>query len=188
MPNYSQAERTHILAAVGRGVPWDEIGASLSPPRSSEAVQLMARRMRRAGSWPKNPEAVRLLPGGKVGRPPNRVRTIPISTRLSPQVDDAVRLVAASAGVRVGKVVDEAVQRAVERATVGRVKGPPLGLDPGEAVVIEAGNKTATLSVCTNVEALHALREHVPGVPLMAAVHDAIVRLLVDLNFKVHAG
>lgn len=115
---------------------------------------------------------------------------MPVSVRLAPEVDMALRLVAESAGVRVGKVVDLAVQRAVERLTVGRVKGPPFGLDPGEVVVISAGNKSETVSVCVDEAAFEALREHAAekDIAPMTAVHDAVVRLLQDLNFKVSAG
>src|SRR5688572_18295974 len=114
MPFYTSAEKVHIIDAAGRGVPWDEIGASLKPPRSSEAVQLEARRMRKRGEWPTDESTVRLRPEGP-GRPRNRVRTVPVSVRLAPEIDMALRLVAESAGVRVGKVVDEAVRRAVKR-------------------------------------------------------------------------
>jgi hypothetical protein len=188
MPVYSSAEKSHIIDAVGRGVPWDQIGASLSPPRSSEAVQLAARRMRRRGEWPDNKSAVRMHPEGS-GRPRNRVRTVPISVRLAPQVDTALRDVADAAGMRIGKVVDVAVQRAVKRLSGGRVSSRPLGLDPGEAATIEAGSKTETLSVCINAEALDILREHFADTDVapMTAVHDAIVRLLADLHFKVNA-
>ncbi len=191
MPTYSPAEKSHIIAAAGRGVPWDVIGESLSPPRSSEAVQLAARRMRLRGEWPENAAAVRLSPsGGKPGRPRNRAPTTPVSVRLAPEVNDAVRLVAESAGVRVGKVVEAAVVRAVERLHSGRVKGPPFGLDRGEVVEITAGNKSETCSVCIDEAAFVELREHAAteGKLPMAAIHDAILRLLVDLNFKVTAA
>lgn len=189
MAAYSSAEKSHIIDAAGRGVPWDEIGASLSPPRSSEAVQLAARRMRKRGEWPTNESAVRLRPEGP-GRPRNRTRTVAVSVRLAPEVDTALRIVAESAGVRVGKVVDEAVRRAVKRLHGGRVSGPPLGLDPGDAVVISSGNKSETLSVCVDAAAFEALRESAAaeGIAPMTAVHDAVIRLLQDLHFKVSAG
>jgi hypothetical protein len=189
MPSYSPAEKSHIADAAARGVPWDEIGASLSPPRSSEAVQLAARRMRKRGEWPTNESAVRLRPEGP-GRPCNRVRTVPVSVRLAPEVDMALRTVAKSAGVRVGKVVDEAVKRAVKRLQGKRVSGPPLGLARGGTVSISAGNKSETVSVCVDAAAFEALQKSAAAKDIapMTAVHDAVVRLLQDLNFKVSAG
>jgi hypothetical protein len=189
MPSYSPAEKSRIADAAARGVPWDEIGASLSPPRSSEAVQLAARRMRKRGEWPTNESAVRLRPDGP-GRPCNRVRTVPVSVRLAPEVDKALRDVADAAGVRVGKVVDEAVKRFVKWLSAEHVSDEPLGLDPGDEVVISAGNKSETISVCIDKQAFDALCEHYADTDTapMSAVHNAVVRLLQDLNFRVSAA
>lgn len=178
------ADKALIIDAHSRGVPWEEIGASLSPRRSSEAVQLAARRMRRRGEWPVVRDAVREMPSGP-GRPRNRVRTRAVSPRFAPEVAATLRAVAAAADMRLGAVVEEALARAVARHDGRKVSRAPLGLDPGGKVRIAGGSRSETVSVCVDAETFAALRKITPDVTASAAVHDACARLLQDLHYVI---
>src|SRR5690606_21687206 len=142
-----------------------------------------ARRMRRAGEWPENPASVRRPPKGP-GRPRNRKPSTPVSVRFAPDVVEALRDVAEAAGYereRVGVVLSEAARRAATRATKRKPKGAPFGLEPGEAVALEGGRRSVTLSVCVDADAFDRLCKAMPDTAPMTALYDAAVRLLQDL-------
>ena len=184
MPVYSDAEKATIVARADAGVPWEDIGREIG--RSATAVEYAARRMRRRGEWPANPDSVRELPAGGPGRPRNRQRTAAVSVRFAPDVDAALRDVAVAAGFgrRVGKVLTEAIARAVRRAQRKRVNDTPLDLDPGKPVALEDGDKVVTMSVCVDADVFDQLVA-LADVPPTTAVHDAAVQLLQDLNYRI---
>jgi hypothetical protein len=143
--------------------------------------------MRRAGEWPDNPLSVRTRPDGP-GRPRNRKASTEVSVRFAPDVAEALRDIAEAAGYgsrRVGLVLNEAVQRAVARADGESVSPTPLGLDPGKPVRLRGGGRTVTLSVCVDADEYAALTDHFSGVSPTVALHDAAIRLLQDLNYRI---
>lgn len=188
---YTEAEKDHIRTRADQGATWEEIGRELGDLfgslRSSTAVAFAARRMRDAGEWPDNPLSVRKRPAGP-GRPRNRKRSIEASIRFAPDVAAALRDVAEAAGYdsrRTGAVLNEAARRAVARAQRKRVNGTPFALDPGTPVDLVGGNRSTTLSLCIDADVYAAFVAAFPDAPPTTALHDAAVKLLQDLNYRI---
>lgn len=169
-----------------RGVSWEECAKQLG--RTASALNLMARRLRDRKEWKlANGRPAKGAPrAGVKGRPRNATPSAAISPRFAPDVADALRTVANMAGVRVGLVIAEAMQRALDRHAKRRVSRTPLGLEPGERFDLVSGNRTITLAA--NVPkplydlfvAAFGEREYT-----MAAITNAAHRLLADLNYTL---
>jgi hypothetical protein len=169
-----------------RGVPWEECAKQLG--RTASALNLAARRLRDQGKWRlANGRPAKGAPrAGVKGRPRNATPSAAISPRFAPDVADALRTIAASAGVRVGLVIAEAMQRGLDRHAKRRVSRAPLGLEPGERFDLVAGNRTTTLAV--NVpQAIYEPFAALYGAEgyVATAITDAVHRLLGDLNYTL---
>jgi len=181
MAAYTDADKAQIVHLADKGESWEAIGQLLG--RSATAVETAARRMRERGEWPHNPNAVRLPPDGP-GRPRNRRPTTSVSVRVSPAVEAALRDVADDAGYgrRIGRVLTEAVERALARAQ--RRKPAALTFDqfvsPCE---LAAAAKTNTVSVCVDANAFEALTACYPEHAPMSVLYDAIEQLLRDIGY-----
>jgi len=178
---YSEDTKATIRRLADAGMSWDEIGREIG--RSAKSVKSAARRMRAGNEWPDNPDSVRVPPNGP-GRPRNRTRYTAVSVRVSPDVANALRAVARSAGYgrRVGLLLTEAAKRAV-----GDRIEPPCGLDPGKPKTLIGGNRSVTLSACVDTNAFDALKAAHDGVQPMSALHGAVVLLLQDLNYRIES-
>lgn len=171
------------LRHAGKSWPAIERELNLSEP----ALRMRANRLRDAGEW--------TLPNGKPangapksngrGRPRNPVPKLPVSIRFAPDVANALRTVAACAGLRLGEVFTEAMQRAVARAAGEHVDRTPLGLDPGEAFDLCDGNVSVTLSVNVPRDVYEALVATAPADSPNTVIADAVYRLLRDLNYRL---
>lgn len=174
-----------LIALRHAGTPWPECARRLL--HSVAALRMRANRLRDAGEW-KTPDGKPARgapkPGGR-GRPRLVVPNVPASIRLAPDAANALRTVAACASLRLGEVVAEAMQRAVDRAANKRVSRPPLGLDPGEPFDLCDGNKSETLSVNVPKPLYEAFIATTPGKQPTSAIADAVHRLLRDLNYRL---
>lgn len=181
MATYSDAEKAQIVQLADSGESWEAIGRALN--RSATAVETAARRMRERGEWPFSDDAVRLPPDGP-GRPRNRKPTTSVSVRVSPVVEAALRDVAADAGYgrRVGRVLTEAVERALARAQ--KRKPAPLTFDQFVTPCKLANTaKTNTVSVCVDANAFDALTACYPEQAPMSVLYAAIEQLLHDIGY-----
>ena len=181
MASYTAQEKQRIIDLADAGESWEAIGRELG--RSSTAVEHAAHRMRKRGEWPANPSAVRLPPDGP-GRPRNRKSTTAVSVRVSPPVEAALRSVAKAADLQPGRIVTLAVQRAVAQAK--RRKQPPLPNSlPRKLTTLAIAAKTSTLSVCVDADAYAELTAAQPDVSPTTLAHDAALRLLIDIGYRL---
>jgi hypothetical protein len=153
---------------------------------SVDALKTRARRLRDAEAW--------LLADGSPacgqpslsrGRPKNRVPTVPVSPRFSPDTAEALRMVARCAGLRLGEVVAEAMQRAVDRSEGRRPSTLPCGLERGEIAELCDGQHTETISVNVPLPIFDACTALDPSRPAMTVIAEVVTRLLVDLNYRL---
>lgn len=168
------------------GASWDACARDLG--KSVAALNIVARRLRDRGEWKlANGHAARGAPRvGARGRPRNTIPSTPISLRFSPDVIAALRTVAQCAGVRVGLVVAEAMQRAVDRQAERRVSRQPLGLDPGERFDLCDGTCTETLAVNVPRPLFDALVDTSASAErAMTQITAAVHKLLRDLNYRL---
>lgn len=167
------------------GTPWDECAKKLH--MTTPALQLRARRLRDSKQWRlSDGRPARGAPKrGQRGRPRAIVPRTPISPRFAPDVDAALRTVAACANLRLGEILTEAMQRAVDRAAGERVSKTPLGLDPGSPFQLCNGIRSAVMAVNVPRPLYEALVALDPDKPAMTAIADAAHQLLADLNYQI---
>jgi hypothetical protein len=110
-----------------------------------------------------------------------------VSVRFAPVVAATLREVAGFADMRIGQVFDAAIERAVATARGKKVDRLPLGLDPGQPEQLAGADadKTETISPCVDATLYEALVDLHPDAAPTTVVHDACVRLLADLNYRI---
>lgn len=171
-----------------RGATWAVCAAQLGSTSSS--LRERACHLRDAKCWTlaDGSHAKHAPSAGKLGRPPNKIPTIPVSARFAPDVADALRTVAHCAGVRLGVVIGEALRRFVAAAEGRRLEQYPLGLDPGQPFDLVDHLRSETISVNVPAPVYRAVQACASrlliGMPINSVVMYAAHALLQDLNYR----
>lgn len=172
-----------------RGATWGECVDRLGGTPAS--LRGRASRLRDAKQWTLvDGSAAKGAPkAGRLGRPRNKIPTVPVSPRFAPDVAAALRVVAACAGVRLGVVITTAMRRAVDRANGIPLEQYPLGLEPGKPFDLADSRRDITVGVNVSQPAYDALVKHSErlwiGAPINTAVTYAAHDLLRDLNYQL---
>lgn len=165
------------------GKTWQECAQELDC--SANALKTRARRLRDAGQWRLvNGKLARGAPSIQRGRPRAAIPRTPVSIRVTPSTAIALRSLAESTGLRLGEIVTEAMQRAIDRANRKRPSRTPLGLTPGESIDLVAEHRIDTISVNVPQPVYDDCIALAPDEPAMSTIYAAVARLLTDLNYR----